>query len=460
MAPVHFAPPPAPASGPEIGLPEPQSAGSFPHLPLHALSDETVLIFRKSPVIVPRRQPMNELSSNSTPPPLLPDAPPLPEAVTVLTLPGKTVYLVGTAHVSAQSVDEVRATVAAVHPDTIAIELCEPRYRGMTGGASWQKTNIFQVIRQKKATFLLAQLVLQSFYRRLGKKLEVQPGAEMMAGAACAKETGARLELMDRRIDITLKRVWRGLGFWQRCKLFALLMGSIFSSEEVDASEIEQLKKQDQMETLMGEMGKQFPGIKARLIDERDIYLSQKLRTMPGTRIVAVAGAGHVPGIAAHITQEIPLAPLEELSKPTRWSRLWPWLIPLLVLALIAWGFVQGGTERGLDSIVIWVAVNGILAAVGAALALAHPLTILTAFLAAPLTSLNPMVAAGWVAGLVQAWVRPPTVGDFETLPDALESFRAFIHNTVIRILLVVVLTNVGSSLGTFLAIPWIAARF
>ena len=387
-------------------------------------------------------------------------SPALPRSVTVLSLPGKTVYLVGTAHVSAKSVQDVRNTVAAVSPDTVAVELCEPRYRGMKGDNGWQSTNIFQVIRQKKATFLLAQLVMQAFYRRLGKQLEVQPGAEMLAGIECAEATGARLELMDRRIDITLKRIWRGLGFWQKMKLVFLMCSAVFGGDDIGAEDIESLKNRDQLESLMGEMGAGFPGVKERLIDERDIYLSQKLRTMPGERIVAVAGAGHVPGIAAHIREEIPLAPLEALPPPSRWSKVWPWLIPALVVALVAWGFARGGTDRGIESIAIWVGVNGVCAALGAILALAHPLTILSAFLAAPLTSLNPMVAAGWVAGLVQAWIRPPTVADFEALPSSLESFRGFITNPLIRILLVVVLTNLGSSIGTFTAIPWIAARF
>jgi len=383
----------------------------------------------------------------------------LPSSVTTVALEGKTFYIVGTAHVSARSVQDVRDTVAAVHPDTIAIELCEPRYQGLVKKAAWKDTNLFQVIRQGKAMFLLAQLVMQSFYRRLGKQLEVEPGAEMLAGARCATETGAHLSLIDRRIDITLKRVWRHLGFWHRLKLFGVMVEALFSSEEIGKEDIETLKQHDQLEGLMGEMGKAFPEIKRRLIDERDVFLAQKLRSAPGERIVAVVGAGHVPGMLASIREFAPLAELESLPPPSRWSKIWPWLIPAAVLGLIAWGFVQGGAERGIDSILIWVGVNGILSALGAALAMAHPLTILSAFVAAPLTSLNPAIAAGWVAGLVQAWIRPPSVGDFESLPEALETFRGFIRNPVIRILLVVVLANVGSSIGTFVAIPWIAAH-
>ncbi|MBP7009158.1 MAG: TraB/GumN family protein [Kiritimatiellae bacterium] len=383
----------------------------------------------------------------------------LPSSTTKVELEGKTVYLVGTAHVSAQSVQDVRDTVAAVRPDTIAIELCEPRYQGMVKKAAWQHTNLFQVIKQGKATFLLAQLAMQSFYRRLGKQLEVEPGAEMLAAATCAEETGARLELIDRRIDLTLKRVWRHLGFWQRLKLFSVMFQAMFSSEKIQGQDIEALKKQDQLEALMGEMGKAFPEIKKRLIDERDVYLAQKLRAAPGGQIVAVVGAGHVPGMLKAIREPMSVAELESLPPRTRWSKIWPWLIPAGVIALIAWGFFQGGAERGVDSIAIWVGVTGTLGALGALVSLAHPLTILSAFLAAPITTLHPALAAGWVAGLVQAWLRPPSVGDFEALPEAMESMSAFFRNPVIRILLVVALTNIGSSIGTFVAIPWIAAR-
>ena len=252
----------------------------------------------------------------------------LPSCVAKVALEGKTIYIVGTAHVSAQSVQDVRAAVAAVRPDTIAIELCEPRYQGLVKKAAWRATNLFQVIRQGKATFLLAQLAMQSFYRRLGKQLEVEPGAEMLAGAACAEETGAKLELIDRRIDITLKRIWRHLGFWHRLKLFGVMAEALFSSEEIAGADIEALKKQDQLESLMGEMGKAFPEIKKRLIDERDIYLAQKLRAAPGECIVAVVGAGHVPGMLKAIREPMSLVELDSLPPPSRWSKIWPWLIP------------------------------------------------------------------------------------------------------------------------------------
>ena len=383
----------------------------------------------------------------------------MPSGAIEVALEGKTILVVGTAHVSAQSVKDVRDAVEAFRPDTIAIELCEPRYQGMVKKTAWRETNLFNVIRQGKATFLLAQLALQAFYRRLGKQLEVEPGAEMLAGAACAEEIGARLELIDRRIDVTLKRVWRHLGFWTRLRLAGTMIGAMFSSDEIENEDIEALKQKDQLESLMGEMGKAFPEIKKRLIDERDVYLAQKLRASPGSRIVAVVGAGHVPGMMRSIRVDEPIEELDRLPEPSKWSRIWPWLVPAAVVGLVAWGFFKGGMEHGVDSILIWIGVNGTCAAVGAALALAHPLSVLAAFVAAPITSLNPTIAAGWVSGLVQAWIRPPSVGDFEKLPEALETFKGFVENPIVRILLVVALSNLGSSLGTFLALPWIASR-
>ncbi len=386
----------------------------------------------------------------------------LPDTVTAYDFPdGRKLYLLGTAHVSKRSVDDVKACVEALHPDVVAIELCPPRYEGQLNPEAWKKTNLFQVIRQGKSMFLLAQLLLQAFYRRLGDKLETQPGAEMMAGARLAGETGARLELIDRRIDLTLRRTWRHLGFWQKCKMAWTMLGSLFASDEIDAEDIEALKSRDQMDSMMGELAGQYPAVKRILIDERDQYLAERLRALPADTskvVLAVVGAGHVPGILRSIGTPRELAPLEALPPPSAAARALPWVIPAAVVALIAWGFWQGGFERGIDSITIWCAVNAVCAGVGCLLALPHPLTLLAGAAAAPITSLNPTIAAGWVAGLVEAWLRPPAVRDFETLPTDMLGFRTFVRNPVMRILLVVVLTNLGSTIGTVAAIPWIAS--
>jgi pheromone shutdown-related protein TraB len=237
-----------------------------------------------------------------------------------------------------------------------------------------------------------------------------------------------------------------------------ILAGLLFV-EKIDENMIEDIKKKDQLETILETFTRSFPEVKKRLIDERDIYLAQKIRNAPGTTIVAVVGAGHVPGIKQHIHGHMALEPLIEIPPKSVIPAILKWAIPVLIAALLVAGFFKGGAQHGIESIYIWILVNGVLAALGAAIALAHPLTILASFIGAPLTSLNPMIAAGWVAGLVQAWVKKPTVSDFEELPTAITSLKGFWTNPVCKILLVVVMANLGSSLGTFISGGWITAR-
>jgi pheromone shutdown-related protein TraB len=384
----------------------------------------------------------------------------LPERVKCVQANGKDIYLVGTAHLSNESVADVETTVEQVKPDAICVELCQGRYQAMTQADNWSKMDIFKVLKQRKAVFLLAQLIMTSFYRRLGEKLGIQPGAEMLKGIEMSKKTGAELVLADRNIEITLKRVWGYLGFWSKLKLFMQLGGGIiFGGEEIDSDMIEELKKKDQLEAVMAEFAGKFPEIKRRLIDERDTYLAQEIRKAPGKTVVAVVGAGHVPGITEQIHEERSLDELKVLPPKSVWPKILKWGIPLAILGLIGYGFFTKGKAHGYESIYIWILVNGLLSAAGAALAMAHPVTVLSAFLAAPLTSLNPFIAAGWVAGIVQAVIKRPKVSDLEDLPEALATMKAFRANPVIRILLVVALANLGSIIGTPLAGIWIGVR-
>ena len=383
----------------------------------------------------------------------------LSSSVHHLIVQGRDVYLVGTAHVSAKSVEDVRNTADAVKPDSVCIELCQGRYKMMTDPDSWKKMDIFKVIRQKKGVFLLSQLIMSAFYRKLGEKLGIEPGAEMREGIKVAEELQASLVLADRNIQITLKRVWRNLRLWDKFKLATSVLMSVFSNEKIDSDLIEQMKNTDQLENIMSEFTESFPEIKRRLIDERDIYLAQKIRAAKGQTIMAVVGAGHVPGIKQHIETDEPLDELIQIPPKSIWPTLLKWAIPIAIILLFVYGFHKGGAARTVESIWIWILVNGILSAVGATIALGHPLTILASFLGAPLTSLNPTIAAGWVAGLVQAFVRRPKVADFQELPKAISSVKGFWTNPVTRILLVVVLANLGSMLGTYIALGWIAAR-
>ncbi|MHC4131646.1 MAG: TraB/GumN family protein [Planctomycetota bacterium] len=381
------------------------------------------------------------------------------ESVNCIKVGDKEVYIVGTAHVSQKSVEDVRQTVESVRPDSICVELCQSRYKALTQKDSWEKMNVFKVIREKKAVFLLAQLIMTSFYRRLGEKLGIQPGAEMLEAVKLANNTGTSLVLADRSIEVTLKRVWRYLGFYDKLKLFTSIFMGLFETEEVDEELIEKIKKQDQLESMMMEFAGKFPEIKKRLLDERDIYLSQKIAQAPGRKVVAVVGAGHVRGIKENINEVHSLEPLNEIPPKSGFGTVLKWAIPVLIIVLLMSGFFKAGAEHSMQSIYIWFIVNGTLSALGAAIALGHPLTIAASFLAAPLTSLNPFIAAGWVAGLVQAWVGKPVVADFEELPEAIKTVKGFWSNPVTKILLVVALANLGSVLGTFISGSWIAAR-
>jgi len=383
----------------------------------------------------------------------------LPSGVSILEVEGKKIFLVGTAHVSKESLKDVRKTIELVKPDTVCLELDQERYRNLTDPQRWKNTNIGKVIREGRAALLLSSLIMSSFQRRIGKKLGISPGAEMAEGAKVGEEQGARVHLIDRDVQLTLKRTWRNLDLWNKLKMVFQLTGSLFSIDEVDEKTIEELKEQEKLGDILQVFGEEFPQVKGPLIDERDLYMAQKLREAPGETIVAVVGAGHTPGIKAAIHESRDLDPLEIVPPASSAGKAVKWIIPALIIALFVWGFFQGGAEESLGSIYIWFLVNGILSALGAALAFGHPLTILSALLAAPLTSLNPMMAAGWVSGLVQAFVKKPTVNDLEDLPEAISTVKGFWRNPVSRILLVVVFSNLGSVAGTFIAGSWIFAR-
>lgn len=383
----------------------------------------------------------------------------LPASVRPVTVDGKRIYLVGTAHVSRESVRDVRETIEIVKPDAVCVELCEGRYQAIVRREAWKKMDIFKIIKEKKALFLLIQLIMTAFYRRIGEKLGVEPGAEMLEGIRQAEKNGADLVLADRDIQITLKRVWGHLNCWNKLKMMAQLLGSLLAGGDIDAALIEEMKKHDQLENILKIFADSFPEVKKRLLDERDVYLSQKIKQAPGSTVVAVVGAAHVPGIRHHIREDVPLEPLTETPPKSRIMPVLKWVIPALIVGLLVLGFFKGGREHSVESIYIWILINGTLSAMGAAAALAHPLTVLASFIAAPITSLNPMIAAGWVAGMVQAWVKKPTVMDLEDLPQSISTVKGFWRNPVSRILLVVVLANAGSALGTFIAGSWIAIR-
>ena len=367
---------------------------------------------------------------------------------------GKEIILVGTAHVSKESAQLVEDIIQAENPETVCVELCQSRYQSIRQKERWQETDIVKVIREKKSFLLLSNLMLASFQKRIAKKFDINPGEEMIRAIDSADAIGAEIHLADRDIRTTLSRTWRALGLWGKLKLMFQLLLSLGEVDDIKEEDIEKMKEQDVLETLLSEVGKALPVLKTILIDERDQYLAEKIRNAPGNKIVAVVGAGHVPGIKKNWDQAIHLEVLEQLPPKGRIGGILKWFIPAAILVLFLAGFLYGGKEAGQDMIVWWIAANAILAGIGAIIALAHPITILASMLAAPLTSLNPMIAAGWVSGLVEAFSRKPKVKDLQSLPEDILSVRGFWRNKVTRILLVVVFTNLGSSIGTFVAFP------
>lgn len=366
----------------------------------------------------------------------------------------KEVVLIGTAHVSRESAELVSGVIQEEQPDTVCVELCESRYQSIQQKELWQDTNLTKIIKEKKAFLLLSKLLLASFQKRLADKFDIKPGEEMLRAIRAGEDAGADILPVDRDIRITLSRSWRIMGLFEKARLLFQFLGAAGDVDEISEEDIEKMKKEDILQSILSDVEKTHPVLRKILIDERDMYMAQKIRTAPGQKTVAVVGAGHLPGILGHWETDIDLEPLEQLPPGSRLARVIKWAIPAAILGLFFLGFLKGGLDTGTDMITWWLLANGVLAGIGALIALAHPLTILSAVLAAPLTSLNPMIAAGWVSGITEAFLRKPKVRDFETLSEDILSLKGFWRNSVTRILLVVVLTNIGSVIGTMVAFP------
>ncbi|MBN1829631.1 MAG: TraB/GumN family protein [Deltaproteobacteria bacterium] len=371
-----------------------------------------------------------------------------------VTIGGKEIILVGTAHVSAESADLVERVIAEERPDTVCVELCPARYDALMQKTAWQETDIVKIIREKRTSLLLSQLLMASIQKKLADRFNINPGEEMIRAVKKAEEVGAAVVMADRNIRTTLLRAWRSMGFISKVRLLVEGLLSIILPEEITEEDIEKLKERDVLEAALETVGQKMPVVKTILIDERDKYLASRIFEAHGARIVAVVGAGHLPGILKCIGSEIDISSLETIPSKSLAGKFAAWSIVAVVIAIVIGGFFRSGGQTTFRMIELWIAVNGILAGLGAMAVLAHPLTILSSIIAAPITSLNPMVAAGWVAGLTEASLRRPRVKDFTALREDIATVRGFWKNKITRILLVVVFVNVGSALGTFVAIP------
>lgn len=386
------------------------------------------------------------------------------ETVTRLNLGDREFILVGTAHVSSRSVEEVREVILGEEPDRVCVEIDETRFNSLVKKQSWQNLNIGQVLKERKGFLLLANLVLSSFQRRMGLEMGVSPGEEMLTAVKICEEQGIAFSLCDRDIQITLRRAWLRSSFWGKNKMLAAMLSSIFTREKLDAEEIERLKAKSTFQNMMDELASFLPSVKEVLIDERDRYLAIRIYNAVGNKIVAVIGAGHVEGIIESLkrldagTLENDTSSLETIPPRKKISRILPYLVPAIIVGLIVAGFFRSGWRLSLSMMWKWILVNGTLSAIGSLLALAHPITIAAAFVGAPITSLNPTIGVGLLTGIVEATLRKPRVTDFENLPEDLLSFRGFLRNRITHILLVFLFSSIGSSLGTFIGIPYLTA--
>jgi len=371
----------------------------------------------------------------------------------------KEIFLVGTAHISQDSVDTVVRTIDELLPDAVCVELDQQRYNALINQKGWESLNLKEVIKKGQIPFLLANLALSSYQKRMGLQTGVKPGAELAAAAQTAEARGMEVELVDRNIRTTLLRVWRKTGLWNKMKVMAALFGSLFEKQELDEQELSRLRESDTLSNMLEEMGSLLPSVKQILVDERDLHMAYHIRNAPGERILAVVGAAHLPGILRRLQEEISPETIIEISTippKTAFSKIAPWIIPAIVVALFIGGFFFGNRDQLAHAAVAWILANGLLSALGAVIAFGHPVTVVSAFIAAPITSLNPTIGAGFVTGLVQALVAAPTVRDMEHVGDDLMTLKGWWQNRLARVMLVFLFSSIGSAIGTFVALNWL----
>ncbi|AWV89511.1 TraB/GumN family protein [Bradymonas sediminis] len=379
--------------------------------------------------------------------------------ITRIQLGETEILLVGTAHISQESVDIVVSTIAAEKPDVVAVELDQERFDSMRSEQNWEDLDLLQIIKNKQLTFLLARLALGSFQKRMGGHTGVKPGAEMAAAIDAAEADQMGVELIDRNIRTTLLRAWRTTAWWKRAELVMALMLGVFQKGEVNEEELSDLREMENISTILDQLGEEMPDVKKVLVDERDTYMAYKLANIDAKKVVAVVGAAHKPGILRQIREQISdehMTTIDTVPPKGSWGKALTWLFPVLVVGLFVWGFFNADATQLKNAALAWILANGIFAALGTAIALAHPLTIIAAFIAAPITSLHPGIGAGMVTALVQTLVAGPKVGDFQTIGDDISSWKGWWTNRLGRVLLVFIFSGMGSSLGTFVALGWL----
>ena len=376
-----------------------------------------------------------------------------PSDVHIIYYEEKTILLVGTAHISQESVDLVEKVISQEQPDCVCLELDDKRYKALTQKKKWQSLDLKQIIKDKQLSTLMINLLMASYQKKLGGQLGVQPGAELLHAAKTADERGIPIALIDRDVRITLRRAWKSTSFFKKGYLLSTLFASLFDSTEISEEKLTEMKQKDVLSELMDEMGSILPDVKRVLIDERDTYRCEKIKANHGKKLVAVVGAGHVEGIKKTFTHDCS-AELDEITRSPPVSAVWKilgWSIPLLIIgSLVTIGIQKGAADAG-SNLLYWILANGIPSAIGGILAFANPLTVIGAFAAAPITSLTPVIGAGYVAAFIQVMRTPPVVKEFESVGEDMGKLTGWWKNKLLRLFLVFLFTGLGSSIGTYI---------
>ncbi len=371
-----------------------------------------------------------------------------------LTLDSREIILIGTAHISRESADLVDRVITEEKPDVVCVELCKARFEAIQQKDKWQEMDIVKVIRENRTALLLSQLLMMSLQKKIAERFNINPGEDMLRAISRAEESGAEVVLADREIRVTLLRTWRMMGLWSKMKFLSDMILSLFIGENITEENIEELKQHDVLDLALKSIGEKLPELKTTLIDERDQFLACSIRNSQGRKIVAVVGAGHIPGIIENIGKEIDIDEINTIPPRSFWARFFGWGFSAAILSLFVAGFFYSGGRTSIHMMLSWSVITAICATIGAMMLLAHPFAILASALSAPIATLHPLIATGWVAGLTEATFRKPQVRDFLDLKDDITTVKGFFRNRITRILILVVVVNLTTSIGTFVAIP------
>ncbi len=369
-----------------------------------------------------------------------------------ISIKGKEIFLIGTAHISIESAKLVRNVIETEKPDVVCVELDDKRFKALSDKKKFENLDLKTLIKNKQLSTLIINILLASYQKKMGEQLGVAPGVELLEAVNTANEFNIPIELCDRDIRITLRRAWNSMSFIQKMKFFASGLGGVFDSEEISEEKINEIKDKDTLNELLKELGEAMPVLKRVLIDERDQYLAEKIKNANGKKIVAIVGAGHVNGIINLLEKEskIDLSEIEIIPPVSSTFKIIGWIIPLIIIASIFYIGITKGADVAGDNALYWFLANGIPSALGTLIAFAHPITILIAFVAAPFTSLTPLIGAGYVAAFVQVYFKPPIVAEFKSVTDDIRIVKNWWKNKLIRVLLVFILSGIGSAIGTY----------